>query len=226
MPVDSLLEKSYGGATDRRLIKLWILRALVYLGVHRKFVEADNFADPALAKELGLTLIVQRKSGAVDRQATQDMMFERLNVLESERKRYRSYVRISDPLATNIAALSTLLNLTKTERQILAFAVLLRFSPGLIRITEMLGAISMAATTLGASYLLNERETHVRAALASDSILQRSGIVPMESKNERLTLRIRFRFSKRDFASRLIERVIEPVELLGQCIEPPMGFIH
>lgn len=112
----ALLERSLD-----HLTRLWILRILVPLQGHRKFIGKDGFRDDELAHSLGLGVWVDMDEEDFDPRAVLKILREQHREAEQQRTEWRGD---DGPLRSNLDRLAPLMGLTPAEQTILEFTAL------------------------------------------------------------------------------------------------------
>lgn len=211
----ALLERSLD-----HLTRLWILRILVPLQGHRKFIGKDGFRDDELAHSLGLGAWADMDEEDFDPRAVLKILREQHREAEQQRTAWRGD---DGPLRSNLDRLSPLMGLTPAEQTILEFTALQANHSLLGEAMEFLGSSlspSRLYHVLGS--LLDHAAADIQAALSSKGRLVRSGLLSVSwslgSKYDKSS----FSFVSDRFAATLISRDAEPIELLeGVVYTPP-----
>ncbi|MGB3424383.1 MAG: ATP-binding protein [Castellaniella sp.] len=213
-PRSAFLDRSL----DRRT-RLWILRILVPLQGHRKFIDKDCFRDDELAHALGLGAWVDMGEEDFDPKAILTILREQHQEAEQQRV---EQVEDDGPLRHNLDRLAPLMGLTPAEQTILEFTALQANHSLLGDTMDFLGGAlspSRLYRVLGA--LLDHTATDIQAALSSKGRLIRSGLLAvswsMGSKYDKSS----FSFVSDRFAAALISQDAEPIELLEGVVSTP-----
>jgi transitional endoplasmic reticulum ATPase len=195
--------------TGDPIVRLWLLRLLVPLGCHKDFIRKNGFANDLMAQQLGL--------GAWVDKASQD--FEPGEVLTELRKDLREVEKefisldLAACLSQNIQRLSDLVGLSETDRRILEFAVMLQNERVLDDAAGWLGNLSSVKVFHSLSVVLALPESEVRAALAPNGPLARSGLVSIDQRGSS-TLRGKLDLLSETFADHICSAETDPVNLL------------
>ena len=195
------------------VVRLWLLRILVSLGGHRKFVHPDGFSDDTLAEVIGLGHWVDPTTDTFDPKAVRSEL--RQLHLNAERKFERA--TLPDRLLRNVGRLSDLVGLNATDRQILEFAVSINNERLLDDAADLLGMLSSAKVYHTLSVLLNIPEQEVRMSLSAQSILARSGLVSVDRRHT-TTLRGKLDLLSEVFADLMEASDSDPISLLRDTV--------
>ena len=197
------------------LVRLWILRILVPLGGMKYFVERFGYADEALASSLGFDTHADIENMA-DHQRTVAKVLQRQY---HEAEQHAEDYGLPAMLESNIAQVQGLLGLSREETLLLAFAVMLKLDDRLDSATDLFrGSVVKKRYHKILAIVLDIPENSVRAALHSQAVLKRSGLLEStrfltENISDKLEV-----FSD-DFAEMLYcYEKAKPVELLRESI--------
>lgn len=155
------------------LVRLWLLRILVPLGLHRKFILDKEFFDNDLAEAIGLG--GQFELPGWDFSATE--LRAKLRKLHQEAERDKSAAQLPERLATNIGRLRTLLNLSDIDCRIVEFVVLQRREPLLEVAENLLGELSTRKVLQTLAVALGYSEFDIRASLEGKGEVDRRIVV-------------------------------------------------
>lgn len=195
------------------IIRLWLLRMLISLGAHQKFITRHGFDNDALAEALGL-------SDWID-PAPRD--FEQKTVRAELRKQHQLCERklrdVPAPscLRDNVARLSELVGLSESDCRILEFAVLIQSERLLDDTADWLGDLSSLKVFHTLSILLDLPEQNIRASLCAKGILARSGLVSVDRNGSR-QLRRKLDLLSDNFADHIYSSEADPVNLLRDTV--------
>lgn len=118
------------------LTRLWILRVLVPLQGHRKFISKDYLREDDLARALGLGAWLEVDEDDFDPKA----VLKALRTQYRDAERHRLATAMNDgPLRRNLDRLSPLIGLTPAERALLEFTALQAHESLLNDAIELLG---------------------------------------------------------------------------------------
>lgn len=195
------------------VVRLWILRLLVPLGGHQRFLDRQGFNDDTLALLLGL-------GGWIDPSAPD---FEQKTVLAELRKLHQACERkLHNPampafLRDNVERISKLVGLSDADCRILEFVVLIHNDRVLDDAACFLGMQSSAKVFRALSVLLNLPEDEIRSSLKPNGILARSGLVSVD-RNGSSQLRGRLDLLSEDFADHMLTTDADPVSLFRDSV--------
>ena len=195
------------------IVRLWILRLLFPLGLHRHFISKHDFSNDSLAEALDLQEWIQPgpkeyNVRAIRAQARND--YEAMDATAGT-------LAVPDLLANNILRLKTLVGLSDTDCRILEFAVLIHSERLLDDLADALGNLSTAKVSQALSVLLDLPERDVRAALSSQGVLARSGLVAIARHGAGL-LRSKLNLLSEQFADTIASTEADPVSLLRDTV--------
>jgi SpoVK/Ycf46/Vps4 family AAA+-type ATPase len=195
------------------LIRLWILRLLMTLSVHKKFIWADGFSDDTLAEALGLGSWMDSEARVFDSKAVRAELREKHQAAE------RQAVDCAAPpcLVNNIRRLRELVSLSETDCRILEFAVLIHSERILDDLADELGLLSTVKMLHVLSALLGIDEQEIRAALSSHGILAQAGLVSVERSGNAM-LRGKLNLLSIKFADVIASSEADPVTLLRDTV--------
>lgn len=200
----------------RPIVRLWLLRILVGLNGHRRFVHREGFEDDSIAEALGLGHWVK----------PDESEFQPRIVLAELRKLHRAMedeshgrARVPEYLNDNIRRLSKLVGLSQTDCRVLEFAVLINAERLLDEVADWLRTLSSAKVFQALAVILQLPESSIRTALNGRAILARSGLLAVDSHgNEYLSGRLNL--LSHDFSDQMISAVTDPVDLLRGTVSP------
>ncbi|MDD2760818.1 MAG: hypothetical protein PHH11_11055 [Methylomonas sp.] len=184
------------------IVKLWILRLLVPLECHRRFIGKHGIESEELAALFDLTV-------DADPDDESDTAYNPTAFRTQLKNCYRkaeldaSAVALPQPLADNLAQLADHIGLSEVECWILAFAVMLRSYRLLDDTADWLGSeLNGLRIYHVLSVLLGFSESDIRQALSSQSTLSQTSLVAMDS--HRNSLGRQFDVLSGSFADRLM----------------------
>lgn len=190
------------------IVKLWILRILINLNAHPKFlVEHTLFSDDNLVRALGLVAWIDQKK--YDRKAIQAEL--RALYLQVEKQAHLAV--LPEGLQHNITRIANLVGLDEVGCRILAFAVSIHNDRQLDDAADLLGRLSSVKVYYALSVILYLTEDDIRIALSNKGILAQSGLVALD-RNRINTLREKLDLISSDFADLMMAAQAEPVDLL------------
>ncbi len=201
------------------LVRLWILRLLVPLQGHRKFIGKHYLQEDSLAHALGLGAWVDVDEEDFDPKA----------VLKVLRAQYQDAERSSqmmglgeEPLRRNLERLAPLIGLNSAEQGILAFTALQANESLLNDALELLDEkLSPNRLCRILAFLLEQKEADIQMALSPRGRLVRSGLLSVTGSVGSWRLSRSFSFLSDRFADALVSRESGPVELLESVVSAP-----
>lgn len=158
------------------IVRLWLLRMLQTLGYHKDWVLARGFGNDALATALGLGHWLDESERSFDPQAVR----QELRQLHRQAEDQAPHTQAPPDLQRNVAQLAALAHLSATDCRILEFACVLHTDPLLEDTTDRLGELSSARVAACLSTILHLPLDGVRAALAPQGVLARTGLVALD----------------------------------------------
>ena len=196
------------------LVKLWIIRTL-RLGLYREFIRKDSFLDDETAAAIGLAHWVDPADCDFDAKAVR----AELRVLHARVEARSAGVRAPARVTRNVAALGSLVGLSRVDRQILEFTVMLHTERLLDEVTGHLGPMTAERVPRIVAALLGLPEREVQEALHPSAVLAKSGLVLLERDGPN-ALRYKLLLLSDHFAERLRSTIGDPVTLLSDAVAP------
>lgn len=199
------------GSTDGlpSIVRLWILRMLVRLGVQRSFVREHDFTMDDLAEALGLGDWVEPTPKVFDSKQVR----AQIRTLYRTAEREAAHTSAPEGLRQNIARIQQLVGLTDVDCRILEFAALIHTERLFDDLADSLGGLSTAKVYQVVATLLDLPEREVRGALSSGGILGRSGLLTISRQGMGL-LRPKLDLLSENFADAVCSDDADPVMLL------------
>ena len=157
------------------IIRLWLLRILISLGGHKEWLQPHGFRCDQLAQVLGLGHWLDESERAFDPQAV------RLELRQLHQQAERDAARTEVPacLRENTHRLAALVGLSPVDCRILEFACCIHAEQILEDTADRLGDMSSTRVCATLAGLLALPLEQVRAALAPQSVLARTGLVSL-----------------------------------------------
>lgn len=199
---------AYAGNLDPGA-QLWLLRILVPLGGHRRFLNAHSFNDDTLAVTLGLENWLDPDLDDFDQRA----VLSELRKLHRQAEQQAGKLPLPACLTRNIDQLAVLVGLSETERRILEFVITLHNERVLDDTADFLGVLTSAKVQHVLSVILDLPEAEIRPALSTQGILARSGLISVD-RNGASTLRGKLGLLSDDFADLMLSSEGDPIDLL------------
>lgn len=191
-------------------VRLWILRLLLPLGGHRKFISEHGFYDDILADNLGL-----EKENDFDQRTA----LLRLKNIYYEAEQSLRHAKLPKNLSKNIARLTGLVGLSSVDCRILEFTVLMHYDRILNSTTDYLGQLTTSKMCQVLSVLLAVPEKDVRESLSQKSVLACSGLVSVD-RDGAGALEDKLKLLSSSFADAILSSDADPISLLRNIIEP------
>ena len=188
----------------------WILRILIPLKGHRNFVNSRGLSDDSLAHALGL-------GDSLDESSREDILRKLREMHRKAEQGYRD-LQLPETLVRNIERLSSLIGLTETDRQVLAFIVSMRNDSALKAAAECLTNLAIPDACSVLAFLLGLPIEGVRATLRHDGLLMSSGIVSITTS--RCDLDSKLQLISDEFAERIMLPDMAPSDLLRSVVKP------
>ena len=202
---------------NRVLVRLWMTRMLVLLGGYKGFIEERGYGDDKIAAEIGLMSTFDRemeeKKPKFSRREALGSLKTIYNLLENQTLT-RSYSEILDQ---NINSLSDILHLSKTDRKILEFTIVLYTEEAFSDVADYLGDMNFNKVCSTLATTLDVDISDVKNTLKNNGTLSRTSLVYIDhSYNGRL--RGKLEVVSKDFAERMLMHEEEPTLLLKDII--------
>lgn len=194
---------------SENLVRLWLLRLLVPLGLHRKFFDRTGVGNDGLASALDLDAWLDLDPDEYD-PAT--LLIE-LRSLHAQAERTACSTRPPKVLSANVERLANLVGLGDTDQRILEFAILIHSDPVLENSADGLGLLTSARVARCLAVLLNLPERDVRAALSNHCALARTGLVHLDRRAS-TPLKCKIDLITEDFADAMISSPVEGLDEL------------
>ena len=192
------------------LLRLWILRLLMRMNCHRKFVRFRDFADDDIAAALGFRKFISLVPGCFDRKGVMADLSDRYQGAEARRARTRPPA----VLARNVKRLAKMLELTPVDCRVLEFAVLINNEEVLDNACDWLGhSLTTTRAIRALSRILDLPVQRVAETLSPQGLLSRSGILSI-NRNGSGSLRSKLDLLSSAFADRMLATDADPIDLL------------
>jgi SpoVK/Ycf46/Vps4 family AAA+-type ATPase len=197
------------------IIHLWLLRLLVPLRLERTFIDRHSFNNDSLAEIIGLGAWVESSTKDFDRQAVRAC----LRKLHQQKERDARHIEAPQYLRRNVSRLQTLVGLSDTDCRILEFAVLIHSERILDDLADGLGILSTVKVFYALSVLLDIPERDIRAALSTQGILAKAGLLSVD-RNCATLLRAKLDLLSETFADSIASSDADPIALLRDTVAP------
>ncbi len=153
------------------VIILWALRILLDLkGYMRMDIEYGLYGHERALSTLGLDKVINKSSDGVSKKKFRKILRQHSAAYEGRE------ITINGPLKANIDKLGKVIDLGEVEKKLLAFGTILHSSQDLDNVCNILGDVSFHVSVTSLSVILGIHPARIRQALASDGILNRTGL--------------------------------------------------
>ena len=195
------------------IVRLWMLRLLVPLGLHRSVLTGFGFEIESQAEFLGMGDFLND-----DNQVTSiPKARAKLRQLHLDSERKRAAAVLPECLQRNVARLSALVGLSANDGRLLAFVVLLLNERMLSETADRLGRLPLNKLYQLLSVLLDMPVADVRAALSVQGALARSGLVSLQRSGGN-ALSDTFNLLSDNFANHIASLDADPVSLIKETV--------
>ncbi|WP_162782234.1 AAA family ATPase [Arenimonas caeni] len=195
------------------VVRAWILRTLIKLGARRRVVDPDEMGAIVILEALGLDTLPG------DSPAKPLALLSKLRAMAARYPDDISGMPLPSQLAINIDRVGDLLGLTRVERLLLAFAVLVQTEPVLGETLDLLGSLATSRIPRALAVILCVPEPEVREALAARGTLCRTGLLTVDRENTTY-LQHKVDVLSGGFAERMTTLDADPVDLLRDKVFP------
>ncbi len=215
------------------VLRLWLLRALVPLGAHRKFVQDLGMQNDALTKALGLPCwtdsgfdewfnLVECSTLCEAEEEVHDVLKSgqrEIAVRTELRRLHRTAERtickydLPKPLRVNLVRLAALVGLSEVDVQVIEFLVMLNSDCLLLEVVDWLGELSTVKLFHALAVMLALPEAAVSQALDGQGVLARSSLLVCK-RNGADTIESKLLLLNESFADQIISAEMDPVDLL------------
>ncbi len=222
-----------------RELRLWILRILVPLSVHKDFLMDDGFHSDEVATMIGLghwieagcdqwpdTPTRQRISSYADEDGERYASgYDRKQVLKELRKLHAGAeghvhkCNAVSPLTVNIDRISELVGLSAVESAVLRFVVTLHSNNALSIAALLLGNLTTSRLLSSLCTVLVVEEDAMRQALSASGALCRSGLLTVE-RNGPESMDQKLQLLSHHFADYIVTAETQPLDLLRDTVAP------
>jgi len=201
------------------LIRLWLLRLLVPLGGHRRFIRDRGFGDDEVAELVGLGHWIEPG----EREFDEAVVRAELRNLHAKAEAWKRPRRAPANLARNVKRLAALVGLSEAEMRVLEFGVLLQNERVLDDTADFVGPFSTTRVGHTLSVMLDIPGAEIRQALSCGGALARSGLVTLDRSGIG-GLRGKIDLLSPSFADLMLTGVGDPIVLLRETVsasDPP-----
>ncbi|MEX1196329.1 MAG: ATP-binding protein [Pseudohongiellaceae bacterium] len=205
--------------TLRELLRLWTLRILVPLGGYREFATRCGVFGDALMELIDLRQLDSDGSFEPDQRTVRQMLVQQHQRAERE----AGNARAPERLRGNVARLTGLLSLTRTDCRLMEFTALLHNESLLEEACDMLGSMSSNGVVSALAVILDLPPREIRYALGPRGALTRSGLLRLERHGDG-HLSHKLDMLSPNFADSICSSDAEPITLLREILRPsPAG---
>lgn len=187
----------YIGKSSKDIVELWILRMLLNLDGSREFINNfQGFCSDSLASFLGLDAYIEEAYA----HKKEVIVHMKQRLAELEEKKEISYPKT---LKRNMKKIRKHIDLSKVERDILIFAIHLKYYDLMDSATRTLEDVSSEKLVQIFSVLLGYKASKVKAALSPKGKLAQSGLLTIDRDGSSSMLN-KIDILSRDFADRMM----------------------
>ncbi|AKJ66930.1 hypothetical protein ABW99_00470 [Pandoraea thiooxydans] len=197
------------------MMKIWLLRMLVPLGAQSRVIRGECLRVGGLVEIFGLNHKHDDDPFALDER----VVTAQLSKLYREMDTQSAGFEPNTCLSRNVARLSELVGLTKTDCRILEFGVMLKTEPVMDDTADLLGQLTTIRLFRTLSIILDIAEAEVRRALDPHGSLAQSGLMAISSCGA-ATLGSKIDLLSETFADRIVSTDSDPVHLLRDAVVP------
>lgn len=195
-------------------ITFWILKIIIEMGGHKRFIDADNdFEHEDMAVFLGLEKYVEFDYDDFNRVEPLLLLKKRLKAL-----RKKAPFSSSDLLRKNIEKLSELILLTPYEKQLLEFVILLKQYDMLDNALGMLGgSLNTSRAKRILNVLLEIPIEQINEMFAPHSTFSRSALLTLHSEED-YSLGSKLRLINHEFADNMLNLDEDITEMIKDSV--------
>ncbi|SDC86496.1 AAA family ATPase [Paraburkholderia lycopersici] len=197
------------------VVKLWLLRLLVPLGGQRNGMRRGSLRVEQLADIFSLHALQGDDRGESD----ENRVAAHLRRLYREMEGTTPEFAGNGTFARNLDRLEALVGLTRTDRKILEFVVMLKSESVLEETSDLLGALSFTRVFHTLSVVLDLPADEIRRRLGPRNLLARSGLVSLSMIGNG-TLDHRLDLLSGSFADHMRTSDADPLHLLRDTVVP------
>ena len=210
------------------LVRLWLLRLLVPLGVGKNCFGKRGKYHHETGDDISHSLAgifdtgnewYTKSNNMIDPNKALNCLYKLYKTEEKKLKKAKS-PRL---LAANVERLSKLAGLSPTDCRILKFAVLLYSDGVLDEACSLLGDLTMARLFKVLSKLIDLPEADIRRSLSKKGSLFRSGLLTLFRDGQKYELKMMLELISYRFADTMVSTDADPVDLLQDVVfhSPP-----
>lgn len=188
----------YIDKASKELVELWILRTLLTLNGHRDFINGSRgFSDDSIAYFLGLDKYVDNYDEDQNKEVLQ-ILRARLESLEAS-----DSIKFPKTLTRNIDKVIKHIHLNSVEKDIVIFAIYLKYNDLMATATRTLNELSTDRLISVLSVLLDYDISSIRTALSPQGKLAQSGLVTVDRRGN-YSFDSKVDLLSREFADRMM----------------------
>lgn len=210
----AIFDHSVADAEVPAIVRLWMLRCLVPLHGHRKFVGDGFIGDDDVARVVDLGDWADVQGDGFDKGA----VIAELRALHRGAERAVEDCQWPEVLGCNIRRLAELVGLDEVEQAVIAFAVMIHDDTRLATAAHYLGEQSLPQLYASLATILGLADTRIRDALSSRGTLSQSGLVKLD-KSSNFPLKDRLEVISGRFVDIMLGEEADPLELLRGVVE-------
>lgn len=228
-------------AIEEPVLRLWILRILMLLDGHHGFVDKDRISNELLCRALGLGHWLDSADGGGDpsesdpvscsKRSYETFSYRRfmaeLRSMHKKMEREHGRSQLPEALLVNVKRLSQLVGLSAVDSTVLGFAILVHNEILLDEASDFLGMrMNSVKVSHALSVILALPEPDIRAALHSQGVLARAGLLTLD-RHGRSNLCGKLDLLSDSFADQMLATEVDPVNLLRGTVNPvPSGHLQ
>ncbi|MCC2636613.1 MAG: family ATPase [Moraxellaceae bacterium] len=211
------------GQVLQPIIELWILRLLISLSGHQRFLSPHGYNNDDLAISLGLQTSPSCDSEFEDLPAEGSTYNPRsalakLRRLHARAEKTAATREVPATLGANASRLADKLGLDEAERRILEFTVLLHSERSLDDAADFLGGLSTRRVSSVLAIVLDLPEVAVKFALSSKGGLARCGLVTVDINSSSPPLKGKLDVVSLRFVDRMQSEEQDPLQLIRDTV--------
>lgn len=204
------------------LVELWILRMLVPLSGHQRFLNRHGYSNDELAMSVGLQTSPScdpdcEELSAEDSDYDQRSALTKLRRMHARAEKSAASREVPPTLAANAGRLAGKLGLDDAERRILEFTVMLHSERALDEAADILGGLSSQRVVSSLAVVLDLPEAAVKAALSSKGGLARCGLVTLDVQYSH-PLKGKLDVVSARFVDRMLSEEQDPLQLIRDTV--------
>lgn len=210
------------GQALQPVVELWILRMLVALSGHQRFLNRHGYSNDDLAMSLGLQASPSCDPD-VEELSAEGSDYDPRSALARLRRHYARAEKsaatreVPPTLAANVGRLADKLGLDEAERRILEFTVMLHSERALDEASDIVGGLSTQRVVSVLAVVLGLPEAAIKAALSSKGGLARCGLVTLDVQYPH-PLKGKLDVVSARFVDRMLSEEQDPLQLIRDTV--------